>query len=239
MRPIRVCAIRGEPELLIRIKDAQKKDQSIQKSVGMVKSGHQSEYKVSVDDILYVNNRLVVPNVSDLKQQILKEAHCNRYSIHPGGRKMYNDLKNHYWWKRMKSDVTEYISPFRGTIRFGKRGKLSSHFIGPYEILDKIGNLAYRLELPPALSGIHDVFHVSMLRKHQPDLSHIIQIDEAELDDTLSYFEKPIHIFDRKENQLRNKTITLVKVQWSRHGTEEATWETDDDMRQRFPNLFQ
>ncbi|XP_073130881.1 uncharacterized protein [Henckelia pumila] len=91
-------------------KDAQKEDQGIQKSVEMVKSGHQSEYKVSADDILYVNNRLVVQNVSDLKQLILKEAHCSKYSIHQGGRKMYNDLKNHYWWKHMKSDVTEYVS---------------------------------------------------------------------------------------------------------------------------------
>ncbi|XP_073133857.1 uncharacterized protein [Henckelia pumila] len=110
MRPIQVYAFRAEPELLIQIKDAKKEDQDIQKSVEMAKSGHQSEHTVSADDILYVNNRLGVPNVSDLKQLILKEAHCSRYSIHPRGRKMYNDLKDHYWWKKMKYNVTEYVS---------------------------------------------------------------------------------------------------------------------------------
>ncbi|XP_073152943.1 uncharacterized protein [Henckelia pumila] len=104
------------------------------------------------------------------------------------------------------------ISSFRVTVRFGKKGKLSPRFIGPYEILDKVGDLAYRLALPPALSGIHDVFHVSMLRKYEPDASHILRPDEAELDKTLSYFERPIQILDYKERNLRNKSIPLVKI---------------------------
>ncbi|XP_073121073.1 uncharacterized protein [Henckelia pumila] len=103
------------------------------------------------------------------------------------------------------------ISPFRGTVRFGKRGKLSPRYIGPYKILDRIGDLAYRLALPSALSGIHDVFHVSMLKKYQPDPSHVLQPDEAKLDETLSYFKRPIKIMDRKDKQLRNKLIPLVK----------------------------
>ncbi|XP_073137337.1 uncharacterized protein [Henckelia pumila] len=219
MRPIQVCAIQAEPELLIRIKDTQKEDQGIQKLFEMVMSGHQSEYKVSTDDILYVNNRLVVPNVSDLKQQILKEAHCSGYNIHPGGRKIYSDLKNHYWWKQMKSDVAEYVS---------KRMNFQ-------QVKAERKNPGGLLQI---VSGIHDVFHVLMLRKYQPDLSHIIQVDEAELDETLSYFEKPIQILDRKEKQLQTKTIPLMKIQWSRHGVEEATWETEDDIRQKFPYLF-
>ncbi|XP_073120042.1 uncharacterized protein [Henckelia pumila] len=96
------------------------------------------------------------------------------------------------------------ISPFRGTVRFGKRVKLSPRYIGPYEILDRIGNLAYKLALPPALS----------------DPSHVLHPDEAELDETLSYIERPIQILDRKDTQLRNKSVQLVKVQWSRHGVE-------------------
>ncbi|XP_073137057.1 uncharacterized protein [Henckelia pumila] len=86
--------------------------------------------------------------------------------------------------------------------------------------------------------GIHDVFHVSMLRKYQPDASHILQSDEAELNETPSYFEQSIQILDQKVKQLRNKMIQLVKVQWTRHRIEEATWETEEDMRQRFPELF-
>ncbi|XP_073120482.1 uncharacterized protein [Henckelia pumila] len=108
------------------------------------------------------------------------------------------------------------ISPFRGW--FIKRGKLSPRFIGSYKILDKVGDLAYRLYLPPTLSGIHDVFYLSMPRKYEPDASHVLRPDEDKLDETLSYFEIPIKILDRKEKNLINKSIPLVKVQWSRRG---------------------
>ncbi|XP_073051256.1 uncharacterized protein [Primulina eburnea] len=130
------------------------------------------------------------------------------------------------------------ISPFRGTIRFGKKGKLSPRFIGPYEILERVGDLAYRLALPPVLSGVHDVFHVSMLRKYHPDPSYLLPPDEVELDQNLSYIERPIKILDRKDKQLRNKLIPLIKVQWNRHGVEEATWELEDKMRHKYPELF-
>ncbi|XP_073132797.1 uncharacterized protein [Henckelia pumila] len=99
-QPIRIFAIQDEPELLMRIKEAQKFDQSIQSSVEKVRSGHQSKYQVSNDGILFVNNCTIVLDVSELRQQILKEAHCSKLSVHPGGRKMYNDLKVQLWWKR-------------------------------------------------------------------------------------------------------------------------------------------
>ncbi|XP_075521490.1 uncharacterized protein LOC142554705 [Primulina tabacum] len=89
-----------------------------------------------------------------------------------------------------------------------------------------------------SLSGIHDVFHVSMLRKYDPDPSHVIQPDEVELDPSLSYTEFPVCILDRKDKVLRNKVISLVRVQWSRHGVEESTWETEDKMRESYPYLF-
>lgn len=108
-KPLRLYAIQVEPELILRIKEIQKVDQNIQNSIEMVRSGHQSEYQVR-DDVLYVTNRLVVPDVSDLKQQILTEAHCSRFSIHPGGRKMYNDLRKQFWWKQMKSDIADFVS---------------------------------------------------------------------------------------------------------------------------------
>ncbi|XP_073286134.1 uncharacterized protein, partial [Primulina huaijiensis] len=83
------------------------------------------------------------------------------------------------------------VSPFRGTVRFGMKGKLALRYVGPYEILQRIGTLAYRLALPPSLSGIHDVFHVSMLRKYQPDPSHVLDISEVQLDLDVSYVERP------------------------------------------------
>ncbi|XP_073020685.1 uncharacterized protein [Primulina eburnea] len=104
------------------------------------------------------------------------------------------------------------ISPFRGTVRFGIKGKLSPRYIGLYAILERVGSLAYRLALPPALSKIHNVFHVSMLRKYEPDPNHVLPPDEVELDPTLAYVEQPICILDQKEKVLRNKTISLVRV---------------------------
>ncbi|KAL6141676.1 hypothetical protein ACLB2K_059964 [Fragaria x ananassa] len=117
-------------------------------------------------------------------------------------------------------------------IRFGKRGKLSPRYIGPYEIIERLGSLAYRLLLPPELSRIHNVFHVFMLRKYIVDSSHVLQEQPISLQKDLTYEEEPIQILDRNEQVLRNKTIPLVKVLWRSHQVEEATWESEDQMRQ-------
>ncbi|XP_073025121.1 uncharacterized protein [Primulina eburnea] len=130
------------------------------------------------------------------------------------------------------------VSPFRGTVRFGMKGKLAPRYVGPYEILQRIGTLAYRLALPPSLSGIHDVFHVSMLRKYEPDPSHVLDISEVQLDPDVSYVERPVCILDRSERKLRSKIIPMVKVQWEHRGVEEATWETERHMREHYPYLF-
>ncbi|TYK07721.1 retrotransposon protein, putative, Ty3-gypsy subclass [Cucumis melo var. makuwa] len=104
------------------------------------------------------------------------------------------------------------LSPWRGVIHFGRKGKLSPRYIGPYQIMERVGPAAYRLELPIELVRIHDVFHVSMLRKYIPDPSHVLQEQPVELKEDLSYVEEPVQILDRKEQVLRNKTISLIKV---------------------------
>ena len=108
-------------------------------------------------------------------------------------------------------------------LRFGKKGKLSPRFIGPYEVLERIGPVAYRLELPPELAKLHDVFHVSMLRKYRSDESHILPVQEIQVQEDLSYNEEPKTILDREVKQLRNKQVPLVKVFWQHHGREDAT----------------
>ena len=123
-------------------------------------------------------------------------------------------------------------------MRFGNKGKLSLRYIGPYEIVEKIGPLAYRLALPPELSRIHDVFHVSMLRRYRSDPSHVLKDSEVEISENLSYVEVPIRIVDRKIKQLRNREIPMVKVVWKNHGIEEATWETTEKMKRDYPQLF-
>ena len=115
------------------------------------------------------------------------------------------------------------ISPWKGVLRFGRRGKLSPRFIGPYEIMSKVGPVAYRLKLPPELSRIHDTFHVSMLRKYIPDPSHVLREHPVQLKENLTYEETHVQILDRKEHVLRNKVIPLVKVLWKNHEREAAT----------------
>ena len=110
------------------------------------------------------------------------------------------------------------LSPWKGVVRFGKRGKLNPRYIEPFEIVERIGPMAYRLELPEEFSRVHNVFHISMLRKCIPDSSHVLETPEIELRDDLSYEEK----------ELRSKTISLMKVLWRNHLVEEATWERED-----------
>ncbi|PON75630.1 hypothetical protein PanWU01x14_042550 [Parasponia andersonii] len=100
----------------------------------------------------------------------------------------------------------------KGIMRFGKKGKLSPRYIGSFEILDKVGDVAYRLALPPILSNVHNVFHVSMLRRYVPNPSHILSYEPLELSQYVSYEEEPMEILDKKEKELRSKKIPLVKV---------------------------
>ena len=130
------------------------------------------------------------------------------------------------------------VSPRKGVFRFGKKGKLAPRYIGPFEILQRVGEVAYRLALPPQLLGIHDVFHVSLLRKYEPDVSHILDWQELKLQENMKYEERPRKILDVQERVLRNKVIPLVKVLWEHHGVEEATWELEADVKKRYPELF-
>ncbi|KAL0387779.1 UNVERIFIED_CONTAM: Transposon Tf2-11 polyprotein [Sesamum radiatum] len=131
------------------------------------------------------------------------------------------------------------VSPWKGILRFGKQGKLSPRYIGPYEIIERIGPLAYRLALPVELSQIHDVFHVSMLRRYRSDPSHVIHEPEVEISEQLTYMEEPAEILDRSVRKLRNKEIPMVKVRWTHHSPREATWEVEEHMREKYPYLFQ
>ena len=130
------------------------------------------------------------------------------------------------------------LSPWKGVVRFGKRWKLSPRYIEPFEIVERIGPMAYRLDLSEKLSQVHNVFHISMLRKYIYDPSHVLETPEIELRDDLSYEEQPVQILGREEKELRNKTISLVKVLWRNHLVEEATWEREDQMRSQYPHLF-
>ncbi|KAK6148112.1 hypothetical protein DH2020_019024 [Rehmannia glutinosa] len=131
------------------------------------------------------------------------------------------------------------ISPRKGLINPKKGGELSPRYVGPYKILQRMGKLSYRLELPAQYAGMHDVFHVSKLKKYQPDPEHIITRDTPPLMENLSYTEKPIWIIDQQIRQLRKREIPMVKVVWQNHNRDEdATWEMEEDMRIQYPELF-
>ncbi|XP_070054193.1 uncharacterized protein [Nicotiana tomentosiformis] len=126
----------------------------------------------------------------------------------------------------------------KGIMRFGKKGKMSPRFIVPFEVLWRVGVFAYELALPPSLSRVHLVFHVSMLRRYHADRSHMLDYNTVQLDESLGYEEEPVAIIDRQVRHLRSKKIVVVKVQWRGQQVEEATWDAEEDMRNRYPHLF-
>ena len=128
--------------------------------------------------------------------------------------------------------------PKRRVIRFEKRGKLSPRYIGPFEVLKRVGAIAYRLALPSSLSSVYEVFHVSMLRKYTSDPTHILDWGELVVDADGTFEEGPVRIMDSREQVLRGKTVRLVKVLWQHRGVEEATWQREDIVRANYPFLF-
>ena len=130
------------------------------------------------------------------------------------------------------------MNPKRGVVKFGERGKLTPRFIGPFEILEMIGTVAYRLALPPNMLGVHEVFHVSMLRKYTPDPSHVVDWGHIEIDTDETFEEGPVCIVDGLDRVLRRKTVGLVRVLWQHCGVEESTWEREGTMRATYPFLF-
>ena len=115
---------------------------------------------------------------------------------------------------------------------------MSPKFVGLFEILKRIGKVAYKLALPSTLARVQNVFHVSMLRKYIPDPSHVLNYEQLKIKDNLTYEEVPIQILDRKDHVLRTKTIPLVKVLWKNHTVEEVSWEREDEMKSNYLELF-
>jgi hypothetical protein len=130
------------------------------------------------------------------------------------------------------------VSPIRGLRRFKVRGKLAPRFIGPFKILEKRGEVAYQLKLLPQLSDMHDVFHVSQLKKclHVPEQQLPMEALDAKEDH--SYQQYPVKILETSERVTRNKRIKMCKVQWSHHTEEEATWEREGELKAEFPSFF-
>ncbi|GJX01889.1 putative reverse transcriptase domain-containing protein [Tanacetum coccineum] len=250
----------------------------------------------------------------------MDEAHKSKYSIHPRADKMYYDLRDRYWWPRMKKDIAEYVScsfltsceedykngrlarlylneivarhgvpisiisdrdsrftsrfwqsmqealgtrldmstayhpqnrclvkvdyvllkvlPWKGVLRFGKKGKLAPRFVGTFEIIEKIGPVAYQLDLPEELNGVHDMFHVSNHKKCLADPTLQVPLDEIRVDTKLNFEEEPVEILEREFNKLKRSRIAIIKVRWNSKRGPEFTWEREDQMKLKYPHLF-
>jgi hypothetical protein len=130
------------------------------------------------------------------------------------------------------------VSPVRGLHHVKVWGKLTPRFIGPFKILEKRGQVAYQLELLPQLSSVHDVFHVSQLKKCLLMPEEQIPMEDLDAKEDLSYQEHPVKILETSERVTQNKRIKMCKVQWSHHTEDEATWEREEELKAKFPSFF-
>ena len=197
---------------------------SYQSSIGMAPFealyGRKCRTLVCWDEV--GERRLIGPELVQItldKIQIVRD----RLKIARDRQKSYADKRRRDLQFNVGNRVFLKVSPWKGVLRFGRRGKLRPRYIGQYEIIARVGAVAYRLDLPPELSKVHNVFHVSMLRKYIPDPSHVLRDQLVELKDNLTYKEQPLQIVDRREQIWMNKVIPLVKVLWGNHGIKEAT----------------
>nr|CBL94172.1 putative retrotransposon protein [Malus domestica] len=351
------------PVLVDRILEAQMVDEEIQEMVQLRNEGKKKDLRIRESDgMLMQENRMYVPNNEELKNEILDEAHCSAYAMHPGGTKMYHTIRPFYYWPGMKREIAEYQVKAKRKKPFGRMQPLpvpqwkwenitmdfvyklprtrngfdgiwvivdrltkSAHFIpealgtnllystayhpqtdgqsertiqtledmlrssvlqfgdswhyrldlmefaynnsfhssigmSPFEALygracrtplcwsevgervlegpEIVDETTQNIQLPPELSKVHNVFHVSMLRHYIYDPLHVIPPQPLEINSDLTYNEESVTILDWKDKVLMNKTVSLVKVLWRNHSVEEATWETKDQMREMYPRLF-
>ncbi|GKE16319.1 putative reverse transcriptase domain-containing protein [Tanacetum coccineum] len=162
----------------------------------------------------------------------------NRLLTARSRQKSYADVRRKPMEFSVGDMVMLKVSLWKGVIRFGKRGKLSPRYIGPLKIIERIGPVAYKLELPEKLRGIHNTFHVSNLKRCLADENLIIPPEEIQLDDKLHFIEEPVEIMDREVKQLKQSRIPIVKVRWNSRRGPEFTWEREDFFRSKYPHLF-
>ncbi|GJS68574.1 putative reverse transcriptase domain-containing protein [Tanacetum coccineum] len=162
--------------------------------------------------------------------------------------KSYADLKRKPMEFQIGDKVMLKVSPWKGVVRFGKRGKLNPRYVGPFKVLERIGSVAYKLELPEELSRVHNTFHVSNLKKCYADEPLAVPLDGLhvddklqfveDFDDKLQFVEEPVEIMDREVKRLKRSRIPLIKVRWNSKRGPEFTWEREDQFKKKYPHLF-
>ncbi|GKC69734.1 putative reverse transcriptase domain-containing protein [Tanacetum coccineum] len=149
-----------------------------------------------------------------------------------------------YWAERKPKEfhvgdsVMLNVSPWKGVVRFGKRGKLNPRYVRPFKLLEKVGAVAYKLELPQELGKVHNTFHVSNLKKFHANKPLAVPLDGLHIDDKLYFVEEPVVIMGRDIKRLKQSHIPIVKVQWNSRRALEFTWEYEDQFQKKYPHLF-
>ncbi|WVZ80626.1 hypothetical protein U9M48_028085 [Paspalum notatum var. saurae] len=377
-----------EPTIKDQIIVVQKQDKGMSHIRDEINDKKKACFKLDEEGVLWFKNRLVVPKNMELRKKILDEAHTSMFTMHPGNNKMYQDLKQKFWWTRMKREIAKYVSecdvcqrvkadhlkpagmlqplavpawkwedihmdfivglprtqkgydsiwviidrftksahfipvkttyrakqyaelyisrifaynnsyqksldmapfktlygrrcrtplnwsepgervtfgpdlksysdkrrrplvfekddhvylkvsPMKGVHRFRVKGKLAPRYVGPFKITEQCGPVAYRLELPPHLAAVHDVFHVLQLKKCLRVLEEVIDTSQIQIQPDLTYQEQSIKILDQKQRSTRRRAINFYKVQWSNHSEEKATWEQEEFLRTKYPGFL-
>ncbi|GJR02147.1 putative reverse transcriptase domain-containing protein [Tanacetum coccineum] len=152
--------------------------------------------------------------------------------------KSYANLKHKPMEFQVGDKVMLKVSPWKGVVHFGKRGKLNPRYVGPFKVIGKVGEVAYKLELPEELSRVHNTFHVSNLKKCYADEPLAVPLDGLHFDDKLQFVEEPVEIMDREVKRLKRSRIPLIKVRWNSKRGLEFTWEREDQFKKKYPHLF-
>ncbi|GKF67860.1 hypothetical protein Tco_0197539, partial [Tanacetum coccineum] len=152
--------------------------------------------------------------------------------------KSYAALKRKPMEFQVGDKVMLKVSPWKGVMHFGKRGKLNPRYVGPFKVLEKIRSVAYKLELPQELSRVHNTLHVSNLKKCYSDEPLAVPLEGLHIDEKLQFVEEPVEIMERDIKRLERSRIPLVKVRWGSRRGPEFTWEREDSFKKKHPHLF-
>ncbi|GJV20806.1 putative reverse transcriptase domain-containing protein [Tanacetum coccineum] len=167
--------------------------------------------------------------IIQIKQMI--QSACDR-------QKSYANLKRKPMEFQVGDRVRLKVSPWKGVVHFGRRGKLNPRYVGPFEVLEKVGSVAYKLELPQELSRVHNTFHVSNLKKCYSDEPLVVPLEGLHIDDKLQFVEETVEILEHEIKRLKRSRIPLVKVRWNSRRGPEFTWEREDSFKKKYPHLF-
>jgi hypothetical protein len=181
--------------------------------------------------------QLFGPDIIEDAEQMVQAVREN-LRIAQSRQKSYADGKRRDLAFSVGDHVYLKVSPMRRIRRFNVKGKLAPRYVGPFKVLERKGEVAYRLELPTSISGVHDVFHISQLKKCLRVPEEQAPLDGVDMQEDLTYTEHPVKILETSERITRNKRIKMCRVQWSHHSEVESTWEQEDELRKTYLDLF-